>query len=269
MSHQHTPKHLYHYTRVETAIEKILPFFELKMFPLRQMNDPEENLMHEVEPYNYIEDLNYQPSYISRLPIASIIRNETLIASFSIDKNIQENGITENVKGYHLQRMWSHYGGSNKGLCLMINYDKFIAENAKIISDFEIKENKVKYDNLNYRDIPEQLFGRSAESCKIESNTTEDFWNSLKNDNNFIENRLFTKNKDWEGESEYRFLAFKKYPVDIIFSIKDSLEYIVLGVHFSRHYLPSILSLVNKDKIKALGLYNGNYYEKQGRFDYQ
>ena len=126
-----------------------------------------------------------------------------------------------------------------------------------------------EYDNLNYRDIPEQLFGRSAESCKIESNTAEDFWNSQKNDNNFIENRLFTKNKDWEGESEYRFLAFKKYPEDIIFSIKDSLEYIVLGVHFSRHYLPSILSLVNKDKIKALGLYNGNYYEKQGRFDYQ
>ena len=117
--------------------------------------------------------------------------------------------------------------------------------------------------------IPLLLLAFLFVSCKIESNTTEDFWNSLKNDNNFIENRLFTKNKDWEGESEYRFLAFKKYPVDIIFSIKDSLEYIVLGVHFSRHYLPSILSLVNKDKIKALGLYNGNYYEKQVRFDYQ
>lgn len=267
MNNDDNPQYLYHYTKVETAIEKILPFCELKMFPLSQMNDPEENLMHEVEPYNYIKDLNYEPNYISRLPIASLIRNETLIASFSIDKKNQSNGNFEEVKGCHLQRMWAYYGGSNKGLCLMINYEKFIKENAKLISDFEIIDSNVKYDNLNFRDIPEQLFGRSAESYEKESNTSKDFWHSKQTDKGFIENRLFTKNKDWEGESEYRFLAFKKYPEDIVFSIKESLEYIILGVHFSRYYLPSILSMVPKDKIKALGLFMGNYCEKQIRFD--
>jgi len=267
MNHEPKPQYLYHYTKVEAAIEKILPFFELKMFPLSRMNDPEENLMHEVEPYNYIEDLNNKIDYLGRFSIASLIRNETLIASFSINREIEHNGVIEKVNGCHLQRMWSQYGGLNTGICLMINYDKFVKENAKLISDNQIIDNKVKYDNYNYHDIPEQLYGRLAELNNKESYTDKEFWKIKQSDKSFIENRLFTKNKDWEGESEYRFLAFKKDSEDIIFSINKSLEYIILGVHFSRHYLPSILKMVQKDKIKALGLFLGNYSDKQIQLD--
>ena len=260
------PEFLYHYSKADTAIEKILPFFELKMNRLAQMNDPEENLSHEVEPYNYVDDLDNNNSILGRFQIAQLIRNQTIITSFSLDSEVKSIN-SKQTKGYHLNRMWAQYGGLNTGVCFVINYEKFKEENLKCILTNGIIDDYVTYDDLLYRYFPTQLFGRSEQSCKTESNTAKDFWKSLKSDNKFINERFFKKNNDWRGEQEYRFLAFNDSSDEVILSIEKSIEKIVLGPHFSRYKLPSLLAQVDKDKIIALGLDNGGYKIKKTDFD--
>ncbi len=87
------------------------------------------------------------------------------------------------------------------------------------------------------------------------------FWDDLKKNKKFINERLFTKNIDWEGESEYRFLTLSDDSESIYLSMQKSLSKVILGLNFSKHLLPSIEALVPKDKIYQIVLdkYDGKF----------
>lgn len=83
-----------------------------------------------------------------------------------------------------------------------------------------------------------------------------DFWNDLKNREDFVKNRFFTKNFDWEGESEYRFLTFSRESDDIMLSIKKSLSKVIVGINFSKYYIPSLKEIVPEKKIYGIDFHN-------------
>lgn len=263
MNEEVKPKSLFHYTTVNVAIEKILPSLALRMNALSKMNDPEENLIHEVEPFNYIQDLNNKSVDYDRFIFAKYIREETFITSFSIEKINTVECVQYPVNGCHLQRMWAQYGGGNTGVCFEIDYDLFVKENKKLITELALIDGKVEYNDYNYCDLPSIEFGMSAEIMHPKPKSTRDVWEDKQKDKKYVENRFFTKNKDWEAESEYRFLTFNKEAQEITLSIKESLVRIHLGVHFSQYYLPSIRQFLTVDKIKALELFLCRFSEKQ------
>lgn len=248
--------YLYHFTKAEIAIRKILPRMKLRLNILSFMNDPKENLQHIVK---FDENVNFR-TYQERIGfeeyiIAKLIREETRIVTFSIDKDVLFENNKHHIYGFQLQRMWATYGQNHEGVCFVIDYEKFKKENLKSIEKYGVIDKEVTYDNFQYQGLPQQSYGMSREdSKKHKPKSTSEFWSNLQKDKKFVNKRFFTKNLDWEGESEYRFLSFNKENEEILLSIKDSLSMLILGINFSRYFLPSISELVAKDKIFVIEL---------------
>jgi hypothetical protein len=250
------PEKLYHFTKTETALRYILPKeilsgeSRLKMNNIGSMNDPKENLMfvtnideciiNPIDGYKITGD-----SYL----IANHIRNESYVLCFAVDKNKEGR----EIKGYQLQRMWSQYGENCSGICIELNYKKFVVENEQLIKEYEIEDDFVKYSHHNFFNIPTPLRGKSAKNNdKENSKCTCEHWKDYKKQRKFITERFFSKNIDWEGESEYRFLTFLEKNSGIFLNITSAIEKVIVGFNFSKHYLPSLENLVDRNKIYLL-----------------
>ena len=252
------PARLYHFTKTETALRYILPKeiiskeSRLRMNNVGLMNDPKENLSYVTNTdesiINPIDGYKIKgDSYL----IANHIRNESQVLCFSIDK--EKDG--SNINGYQLQRMWSQYGENCSGICIVLDYEKFIVSNKQQIEEYGIKDDYVSYNNRNYLNIPSRKHGKKVnKNGKDNSISIKDLWEDSKKDEKFIKERFFTKNMDWEGESEYRFFAFSNMNENIFLDISSSIEMIILGFNFSKHYLPSLEYLVDKEKIYLLDM---------------
>lgn len=244
---------LYHYTRSDLAIKKILPEMELRMNFLANMNDPKENLCHIVNSHEYFDfHTNLDKLDSSKIFIADRIRKETRIIAFSTDREVLCREYQVNTQGYQFQRMWAYYGQNHEGICLEIDYDKFVKENLRRIERHKIINQEVKYDNFLYQGLPARLLGMSPENHLKQCIKKKSFWEELQGDKRFIDNRFFTKNLDWEGESEFRFLTFDNDPNDIFLSIKESLSKVIFGISFSKYLLPSLSNLVPEKMIYGI-----------------
>jgi hypothetical protein len=261
MTEKQKPKKLYHYTKLEKAIQHILPDKSLRMNTLINMNDPNENLLYIT---NYNEGHKFYV-FLEDFVLAKKVQTETSILSFSTDRQLSLEKNLIKIKGYQLQRMWAQYGENNAGICLVLDYDKFINENKNKISENKIIDDYVSYAYNNFQELPRQLYGRKYnEPPSIESITKDkSHWNALKTNSNFVKNRFFVKNIDWEGESEYRFLTFENISEDPFLSIENSLEKVILGINSSRHFIPSVISKVNKNQVFYIEIFNGQLEIKE------
>lgn len=250
------PDKLYHFTKTETALRWILPNemisknSRLKLNKINKMNDPKENLLFVTDLDECIQDPieSYSMSGESYV-IANYIREESNILCFSTDREINGN----KKKRYQLQRMWSQYGLNCSGVCLELDFKKFIKSNENLINEAQMKHGYVQYNHHNFFNIPSPLHGVSDETAKTyEPKTLKEFWKDLQHKEKFIRERFFSKNSDWEGEAEYRFLSFENQENFQFMNITDSIERIILGLNFSKHYLPAIEKLVPKEKIFLL-----------------
>lgn len=242
--------HLYHYTKTETAIRKILPDKVLLMNFLANMNDPKENLTHIINLNETIKPLENGASEPNEVFMAYKFREGIRLSSFSTDKEIFVEGNKQVMKGYEFQKMWSMYGQNFEGICFEIDKEIFIEENELLIKSHKIIDKKVDYCTHQFLHIPTPLQGVDLSKNKNHRTPTlSEFWENLKENESFINERLFTKNIDWEGESEYRFIALSNESDSIYLSMQKSLTKVILGLNFSKHLLPSIVALVPKDKI--------------------
>ncbi|HDP75998.1 MAG TPA: DUF2971 domain-containing protein [Bacteroidales bacterium] len=254
--------HLYHYTKAETAIRKILPEKILRMNHIANMNDPKENLFHQVDFTESLHPLRKYPANSYSYLLALNIRKQTRITSFSTDKNIQIENTSQRMCGYEFQKMWSFYGQNHEGICLEIDLDLFYNENRKVIKEYGIIDSKVNYKVHQFSYLPIPLSGvRYDKYPDHKSPSPTEHWERFIKDEKEVNERFFTKNIDWESESEYRFLTFSDDSEDIYLSIKESLSKVILGLNFSKHLLPSVVALVPKEKI-----YQIQFNESDGRF---
>jgi len=250
------PKNLYHYTKTDTAIRKILHKKTFRMNNLGNMNDPKENLRHitDIEE-NVLNDLNQIGFSIDDWGMAKYIADETKILSFSIDSEITFENHKYQNKGYKLQRMWSQYGESNQGICIEVDFEKFIKENLKTMKEFDIQHDKVEYNMFQYQGLPRILVGMAVEHLASHHPlSTYQLWEKYQKNTEFVQERFFTKNMDWAGEAEYRFLTFSKSDPEIDLSFVNSISQVILGMNFSRYFLPSIFKLIPQNKISMLQL---------------
>ena len=238
------PDYLFHYTSAITAIKKILPKMQLKMGQLSKMNDVNENLLHISNPENYVGLKNADWWDRFTKPLTDKRSQNGKVLCFSTDSN--------HKKGYALQRMWAQYGDTNKGVCLAIDYDKFVLENKEQFAKLGIEEDYISYSE----NIFNQLAQPPNENLLVLNEdgrfSLEETYLKMKSNNSFIKNNFFCKNEDWSGELEYRFLAFSERRKPIFLSFKNSLDLVILGPHFSKLHLPSIGDLVPKSKIQVL-----------------
>lgn len=214
-------QYLYHYTTVDKAI-KIIYSNQLWFSKITKTNDTTESKVR----IRYVKNNSHEPikpdertkvvnEYLSRntdtirilcfsrdIPLTpkDLKKAMVLHRNHDRDKYFDVSG-----RGFALPRMWAQYASNHEGVCFIIDRESF---KKKLSSLVYLKESLVKYKSfftsyeINELQL-EQLYSRITQY----SNGFLSFFNLLNTDSHFIEYNYFMKQKDWENEHEYRFVA--------------------------------------------------------------
>lgn len=229
---------LYHYCRFETAL-KILSKKRLRLSRLVHTNDPREN-----------KPLPFGISSQSRtsLPVnevvetgktvSHLVREDCKVICFSTDK--------EPVRGYELDSMWAHYAERHHGICIGINYQKFIQENSAYVEKSMLRHvTYIPRTSLLQKNITElqpfvdiDRYGNETERTQYLKEFRQKHADHL----------YFTKSESWEGEQEFRLLYFGDPTKEEYCSISESLMQVFLGLDFDMENLPQLIAAVNSEQ---------------------
>lgn len=259
INHENIKRNLvYHYTKLETSLEKILPNLCLRMSPLRYVNDPKENKEKNIS-FQYTSGT----SRLSTLEIGryqrimnQILLDNSRMLCFSedVDRKRNWNSINLYDRGFYKLRMWAQYADNHRGVCLGINPEKFL-------EDFNTLNCVKKYrGSVNYTNSTRGLF----RSTNFYSNNIkdEDFQNHFINEHIKEHRKIlyFTKASDWKDENEYRYVGIMEDSTnDVLINISNSIECIFLGIDFPSVYIESLKKLIEDKDIKLykLSINNG------------
>jgi hypothetical protein len=222
----HPGNRIYHYCRLSTALEHILPAQRLLLGPLVNTNDPRENKSYifagsstKTIPVRRIEDINKE--------VSDILRSDCKTICFSKD---------DKYFGFEYSRMWAYYSDNHKGLCLELDAKEFLLENEPLINRDLFR--KIAYFEFNYQWIEHKVIDHDA----IEKMGRERYLREIFRPEH-LDYLYFTKNKEWESEQETRLLHYSDKKENEYCSIKKSLRNIFCGVDFNDSYFPAIASV--------------------------
>ena len=225
---------IYHYTKLGTAIEHILPKLSLRTSGLDKMNDPKEN-----QPWAFGgRNIDYKSWYPESYNNDTHIEHQKKLG-LEIKASCQALCFVKDKpkKGYLNEIMWAHYAENHKGICIELDKDRFIQENTRLLSDYA-------FESVNY--------GIHKRVSMIASNGTkrEEIDRIVKV--NYKE-LFYKKSRDWKTENEVRLLTFNSD--QLFLSIKESLTGLYLGLSFPYNYLPSIDYLIDTKQTKVYELF--------------
>ncbi|MBN8837683.1 MAG: DUF2971 domain-containing protein [Sphingobacteriia bacterium] len=222
---------IYYYCSLATALEFILPKFELLLSPIENTNDPRENKSFYFKHRNniYTSPIDNDLIKLNR-EISETIREGCKVLCFCQDTDVYWGSL--------LSKMWAHYGGNHKGVCLEIDKTEFINEN-KTAYDFDLFR-PISYFKYNPNKHPEY---KLIDHTTIKNGDREKYLKEIfrKEHLNFL---FFTKNIEWESETEIRLLHFSNNFNNEYCSIRNSLKNIHLGINFHSSYIPAIQNLI-------------------------
>ena len=221
---------IFHYCKLSTAIENILPRKELLLSPMLNTNDPRENKSFVFGGF-FSEPIDIMKVAPLNEDISFYLREDAKVISFSKDN------YEKNLFGFEYSKMWAHYGDNHKGICLELDKEEFLKENEDIINSNFLKE--IIYYKF---DITKPVEHKRVNHAFMEFMGKEKYLREkFRNEN--LDYLYYTKNKEWESEQEIRLLHFSENKTNEYCSIKKCLKNIFVGVDFNGAYLPSLISL--------------------------
>lgn len=233
---------IFHYTKKENAMERILNEKQLKFGLYRETNDPYEYKLRDI--ILTIWSPTHEPLVHKSMALFTTTIHNTPFLSFC-----------DNSTGYKKPRMWSQYGQDHKGICLV-----FSKESLMTTIKNELSKNYFIYDeNINYKEI-------DCEPLKIDNNdlaANEIVMNHIKKD---YKNIFFQKHLDYKDENEFRIVLIQKdtnpSSQSLLVDISNSLKLIILGDKFPKEDLPTIKDLSTKLNIgfKELSWEHNQYF---------
>jgi hypothetical protein len=214
---------VYHYCKLSSAIEHILPNRQLLLNNVGKTNDPRENS-------NFIFALSgvegIKTSEILADRITKELRQDCKMICFSMDSSP--------YFGYELSRMWALYGDNHKGVCVKINREKFVIENRNKVEDTLFK--KVNYFHLDvnkpiiHKQIDLAVLRRVGKRAYLRDHFRPEHMDYL----------FFTKNKEWESEQEFRLVYLSDNKEPEYCTLRTCIDSVILGVDFNSNYLPAV-----------------------------
>jgi len=244
---------IYHYTKLATALEKILTTGKLKITRCQLTNDPRE-----YQAWNPLTSVpknqtNFNPQVFNELKIESfrkfkILKNNSKLVCLSQNLNNRKAPVPAFIK----YRMWSQYADDHKGIAIIFS-KKALCSAIKLKFGKFVFSGNVIYKNNHFFDI-EFNGDRLNEEGYI-----KEF---------FVKQRqeiFFKKHVDYRDESEYRIIVIDEKSEDFFIDIKKCIIGIILGDRFPKIYFPIISSFCEKYKIRAwkLTFWNCRYNLKE------
>jgi hypothetical protein len=210
---------IYHFTKLDTALLRILPTMKLRLSPFLDSNDPKEYKSFGF--WSILEDFpDFERNKIKD-QFQVFLRNQCKQLCFSLCYFYNDTFID----GYNHPAMWAHYGENQKGICIVLDKEQFIKSNPGLLHC------KVDY-------LPSFKFSKLK---KDKAQHDHDHFKRylIKNQKKLF----FTKHLHWACEHEYKFVGIG----DTEFcSITDSLTGIFVGNNFPKELLSCLFGLVPK-----------------------
>jgi len=143
--------------------------------------------------------------------------------------------------------MWDQYAAQHKGVCLIFNFEKL-----KAAFHEQYKNHTYTYESMRYIDRP--LYDTQESPAFIinidylEKMGPKDY--ALAHIVKHRNRMFFEKAKDWENESEFRFMIFECKQEEYFLDYKDSLQGIVFGESCSEQDISRVVSLTESKAIQ-------------------
>lgn len=229
---------IYHYTTLNAALEFILYDGNLRLSRRKNSNDPIEKILPSINfsEYGYSDEI-LPDSSNERDNISDLIRRKLKQAKqlcFCMNDN-KSRKINSNPEfpheyfGFMKPRMWDQYADKYNGVCLAFSLTELRKEANGMLNR--------KVDYVNYNTLRQQSV--SVDMNEIKKNGLDRYWNERFSSN--IDDIIFRKHIDYEGENEYRFVSYSNNEFDNI-SIKNSLRGIIVSDNYSSNFSKEILN---------------------------
>ncbi|PHR71869.1 MAG: hypothetical protein COA67_05625 [Lutibacter sp.] len=229
---------IYHYTKLSTAIEFILPSMNLRTNFLNKMNGPKENQKWSFGginvPYETLyAELDYnvdsdKAHFDSMFKFGEEIKSKIQATCFVY---------SDKYKGFENEMMWAQYSENHKGICLELDTELFIKENSQL--------DIFKFQNINYEPKKDEWVYWNRNMSKDEN--IEQF---IKRN---FENLFLSKSHYWEKEFEKRLLILAKNHCYL--NIKESLTGIYYGLSTDFNYDLAIQQFIDPLRTKTYRVY--------------
>ena len=246
LSYGESGSFLYHYTRLATAIEHIIPSQRLALQPFAGMNDPREAREWNVSTTGSGGNRFGVKEFWNAYEVTNRLKQTCKLVCFTADATPDAEGEPEFARGYARPRMWAHYAEDHRGVCLLFDRD---ALHERLTSTFEGR-GELFFGSVAYADrgIPLHvldlnvgtILDRGLESVLdslVKSHSTELF---------------FSKARDWATETEVRYLLRTPTEGAEFVSIEGTLRAVCMGDALSPEYEPSLRSLCTEFDLDLL-----------------
>jgi hypothetical protein len=210
---------VYHYTKIQTAIEYILYEKRLKLSTRKTSNDPIENLTTPsitTNIYNNVSAPVHDQAKVTEF-IENKIKNAKQLCLCQNNLDIKTDSTTSipyEYYGFLKPRMWDQYGDNYNGICLAFDLNLLKKNNPNIHAE---KVDYINYDTFLRNNL-------NIDSTKL-FETNVDLY--CKEFLNVIKDISFRKHSDYSGENEYRFLSFNEN--EKFLNINNSLKAIIIS----------------------------------------
>jgi len=243
-----------HYSTIETAIQKILFTNKLKFSSVKMVNDPFEYFDITIGyggklPLNFDnkirEEMNRQLLSIMRksvdkcqnYKIACFCRNEegANLHHFSYDK-----------LGFAKPRMWTQYGDSHKGCCIVFDKTK-LEENIRHQGINIVKSSSIEYLN-SYDLFKNYPHGDYSELKKYGYDGYQE--KMIEN----LVNHYFRKHLDFCNENEYR-IVIESELEDQYIIVKNTIKMIVVSDKIDNFFLEYLRNYTKQNRIPIIRIF--------------
>ena len=224
-------KFVYHYTRAQTLIGKILPSMTLQMGSYQGLNDPRESKTWPFAFYSHslIGNRLFRPELFAEAT-RNIVQKTLVLCCSRDDPCIKGDSDDRPIRsGYGHPRMWAQYADRHKGVCLVLDQNLL---HACILSHFG--QANLFSGPVEYLTTMKGPSSRSPSGCYdlvyLEDYVQRGISNAMEDHiRRFQKDLFFTKHQDWRDEWEYRWIARVENDTPYLIPIADCLHAIILG----------------------------------------
>lgn len=221
---------VYHYTKAETAIQKILPNRTLHVSPFLETKDPRESKEWSFTLWTSTT-LNGVDIAATDDEMTHLVKSTCKVLCMSIDGEISGpfNPAMVWERGFCRPRMWDQYAEHHRGLCFIFDRTKLDeALRKSTSSDALVIDGRVAYQNRWHTEseaftINMDVVKRIGMVRYVEEHVRT-----------HVQHLFFEKATDWAAENEYRWVIWNKVEGAHDFEYGDSLRGIIVGPDFAQ-----------------------------------
>ena len=224
---------IFHYTKLETALEYILKNKQLLFTKYKDSKDPHEsrNRKFSLTTSETITWSQFDKLIKINKDINKTIQNRLRITCFCMNK--------ENYPGYFHSRMWSQYADNHRGVCLAFSKKELQKAVKKQFNSEFTKYEKVIY--FPHKDIRfDRMYNLQASTINYTNSNHNTIMKHLNTNYKYL---FFKKHWDYRDEAEYRIIVYDIDSKYEYLDISDCLVGIILGHKFPEVYRPIVESV--------------------------